>query len=95
MKINKFLFVAGAVTALGVAYALCRKYKMHLVSEVEDTMVKGCCGKTEEPKNYDFEETTEVDIVVTDDTTAEENDIVLENESNDSVSADDGCGCND
>lgn len=71
MKVNKLLFVAGAVTALGVAYALCKKHKLKLVaSELEDTMVKGCCSKSvseamdevhEEATAYDFEETAEID----------------------------------
>ena len=81
MKINKLLFVAGAVTALGITYAICKKHKMRLVAEVEDTIVKGCCKKTE--NDFDFEETTEVDALVVDDDTA------------DNQIADDGCGCND
>ena len=60
MKLNKLLFVAGALTTAGVVYALCRKYKMRLVAQVQDTMVKGSC-KDDTPK-YDFEETAEVDI---------------------------------
>jgi hypothetical protein len=65
MKINKFLFLAGAITALGAVYVVCKKHKMRLVSEVEGTMVKGCCDNSatsNSATSYDFEETAEFDI---------------------------------
>ncbi len=89
MKINKLLFVAGAVTALGVVYALCKKHKMRLVAEVEDTMVKGCCGKDDSTTKFNFEETAEVDIGST------ELKASMSATSTDTDEIDDGCGCDE
>ena len=91
MKMNKFLFIAGAVTAIGVVYALCKKHKMRLVSEVEDTLVKGCCGKdgatNKDKARFDFEETAEIDIADTE--------IKASMSVSNDNDADDGCGCDE
>lgn len=91
MKMNKFLFIAGAATAIGVVYAICKKRKMRLVSEVEDTLVKGCCGKdgatSKDKTKFDFEETAEFDIGNTELKAS----MSISNDND----ADDGCGCDE